>query len=799
MIADSSAEAPAPLLADLRVVIVDAGLSGGYAGRLLADQGAEVIHIEPPRGTELSRRSAEAGSPPGAVYAHLTAGTRRLRLDTANPRSLARAEAIVHECDAVLLDGIGAYGSPTLSRDRIRPWCAGRLLATVTLWGADSPFAGRAGNEFTLQAAVGGTGARGDRDAPPLSADGDRGLWHTGAYAAISLLAAIGTAAARRPTEIDIAAFECMVTAWNLFEWVRRQLWDPPRDLARWTDVPGIERASDGWVGFSLVTPSQWSAYCEMTDAAHLADEPALRQMTGRIAARDDIRAATEPWLTRHTVDEIVAAASARRIPAVPVMPAGRLPEMEHFRQRGTFLPATSTLPQRPAPPYKIDGSRRFRDEAVQDLDGQPADAAVWAERATPPAPVDFAGVGVLDLTAFYAGPYAAQVLAILGADAVHVESARGYDGMRNVTTRPRTEPGWWEFSYVYQGAQAGKRAAAIDLSSPASAHLLDRLLTKYDIVLENFSRDVAPRLGLVYDELAARNPGVIFLRSPGFGLDGPWSHLRAFAMTGDQISGLAWRTGWEGGRPTSPRTIGDSFTALHSAFAVIAAMRRRAVTGRGAFIEMSSMEVSINLAAEEVVEWTAHGIEMGRTGNRSSRVAPQGVYAAAGVDTWIAVSVDTDEAWKALLGVLGDVVTAPDVSSWTAADRVLRQEEIDGWITAWTSTRPAEPAVAALQTVGVAAELVPLASHLASDDRLRDRGYFFPFEHPLAGVLDYSGLPWLMDGLRAGPSGPAPLFGEHTVDVLREVGVPLEEIAALASGGVVGGTPPLEPPAART
>jgi crotonobetainyl-CoA:carnitine CoA-transferase CaiB-like acyl-CoA transferase len=781
-----------PLLTGLRIVVVDAGLAGGYAGKLFADQGADVVHIEPLGGTELSRRSAEAGSPAGAVYRHLTAGTRRIQVDASESETLSALRAIILECDAVILDAVGAGLHPTLTLEQITPWCVGSVLANISLWGKDATHADWLGNEFTLQVAVGGTGSRGGPDTPPLSADGDRGFWHTGAYTAVGVLAALGTAPADRPKLLDISAFECMVTAWNLFEWIRRVLWESPRDMARWTDVPGIERALDGWVGFSLVTPSQWRSYCEMTESPQLASEPAFQQLTGRSASHERIREATDPWMSKHTVEEIVAQAGARRIPAVPVVPAGRLSQMEHFRERHTFVPASHDLPERPAPPFKVDGVRRYRNEPVNEL--STADS-VWPARDDTPQSLDLSELAVLDVTAFYAGPYATQVLAMLGADVVHVEAPERYDGMRNVAQRPRTQDNWWEFAYVYQGAQAGKRSLALDLGQPKSSGVLDRLLSKYDVVLENFSLDVAPRLGLVYEELLDRNPGTIFLRSPGFGLDGPWSPLRAFAMTGDQISGLAWRTGWEGGRPTSPRTIGDSFTALHSAFVVLAALRRRASTGRGAFIEMSSMEVSINLTAEESIEWSAHGIEMGRTGNRSRRIAPQGVYAAAGDDVWLALSVDTDEAWRGLLQGLGEKVAAKDAVSWSVIDRVARHDEIDAWINAWASELSVESAVATLQAQGVAAEPVPLASRVAEDVRLRRRGYFFPFEHPIAGRLDYTGLPWLIDGHRPGPSGPAPLFGQDTEDVLSEVGIGPEEIALLTEEGVVGGHPPVDRP----
>jgi crotonobetainyl-CoA:carnitine CoA-transferase CaiB-like acyl-CoA transferase len=785
-----AASTPKPL-AETRIVVVDAGLAGGYLGRLFADAGAEVVHIEPLGGTALRHRSASPGTPSGALYRHLTAGTVRLSVDPGSSRDVARAADAVGTCDAAVIDCIGGGAQPTLTAAQAEPWCAGRVLAAVSLWGIDGPDPGRAGTEFTLQAAVGGTGGRGRPDSPPLSAGGERGFWHTGAYTAIGVLAALGTAPPTRPVVLDVSAFECMVTGWNPYEWIRKTLYDPPRAMARWTDVPSVERARDGWVGISIISPDQWRAYCDMTGASELADDPSLSLLVPRSSAHVRIRAATEPWLLAHTVDEVVAAAAARRIPAVPVGPAGALPGNEHFRERGTFLGAADGLPLRPAAPYLIDGVRPRADSPIRDA--PPAGTPLWKERQHGAMPLNLDRTGVLDVSAYWAGPFATQVLALHGADVVHVESARRYDAIRNVTTRPRSEENWWEFSCVYQGAQAGKRSLTLDLADPRGTEVLHRLTDRYDVIVENFSRDVAPKLGLSYDNLAARKPGIILVRMPGFGLSGPWSHYRAFAMTGDQVSGLAWRTGWPDDRPTCPRTVGDSFTGLHGAFVALAALRHRARTGEGAMIEISSIEVSISLAAEEVVESSADGLALGRPGNRSERYAPQGIYPAAGTDEWLALCADSDAAWRELTRLTGLSTVLPGAESWDVRERAARHDEIDDHLGTWNSGLQASAAADLLQRAGIAAERVLPVSSLDENQLLRERGFFSRLDHPLAGPVDYVGLPWRTDGSRPRPVTPAPLFGQQTDDIMRAVGVPAADIAQLKDEGVAGGTPPVD------
>jgi crotonobetainyl-CoA:carnitine CoA-transferase CaiB-like acyl-CoA transferase len=783
-----------PALTNIRVAIVDAGIAGGYLGRLLADAGAEVAHIEPREGTILQRRSARPDSPAGALYSHLSAGTMRLRIEPSDAADLARAVDALAAADVVVFDAIGADSRPTLTAAQLGSRCNGKIIVHLTLWGRGHAGSDRAGTEFTLQAAVGGTGGRGRPDSPPLSAGGDRGLWHTGAYAAIAVLAALGSAPATQPVELDVSAFECMVTGWNPYEWIRKVLYDPPRQMPRWTDVPSVERAKDGWVGITIITPDQWRAYCDMTEATDLLNDPTLSLLVPRSAEHERIRSATQPWLSRHTVAEVVAAAAKRRIPAVPVGPAGTLPELEHFQVRHTFIQAQDGLPQRPAAPYLLDGTRPCADFPVREVSGD--HMRVWAERS-PDAiadPLPLQELGILDVTAYWAGPIGTQVLAHLGADVVHVESAQRYDGIRNVTTRPRTEPGWWEYSFVYQGAQAGKRSLVLDLGDHRAVAALHRLLPRYDVIVENFSRDVAPKLGLAYEDLAARREGLIMVRMPGFGLSGPWSHYRAYAMTGDQLSGLAWRTGWPDDRPTCPRTIGDSFTGLHAAFAILVALHRRARTGGGALVEISSMEVAISLAAEEVVESTMNGLELGRPGNRSDRCAPQGVYRAAGEDDWVALCVDSDQMWRSLLQVAELEQQVPDATSWDLGERIGQHDKIDRALSNWFAAHSASEATKLLQQAGIAAEIVIATSELEENQLLHDRDFFRRLTHPLAGPLAYAALPWTINGRRPAPTSAAPLFDEHTDLVLHQAGLSDHDTAELRALKVIGGHPPIAP-----
>ena len=274
-------------------------------------------------------------------------------------------------------------------------------------------------------------------------------------------------------------------------------------------------------------------------------------------------------------------------------------------------------LPIRPAP-------------RLGDADGE----SLWESRlSTPQAPTDDApltGVRVVDFTAFWAGPAATHLLATLGADVVKIESPARPDGMRFATTRPPSDPEWVEYSPTFHAANPGKRSVAIDFSTAEGRELVLRLVERADVVIENFTPRVMPNVGLDYDTLAARRPGLVMVRMPAFGLDGPWRDHSGFAQTSEQVSGIAWLTGTPAIEPIVRSTV-DPIAGIHGALAVVAALAHRRRTGNGLLVELPMAEVALNVAAEPIVTWSAYGTLLERQGARGPHGAPQNVYACRG------------------------------------------------------------------------------------------------------------------------------------------------------------------------
>ena len=215
---------------------------------------------------------------------------------------------------------------------------------------------------------------------------------------------------------------------------------------------------------------------------------------------------------------------------------------------------------------------------------------------------------------------------------------------------RPPTDPQWWEWSSFFQATNTNKRDVTLDMTHEAGRALARRLVGECDVVVENYSPRVMDSWGLGWDDVRALRPDVIIVRMPAFGLDGPWRDRGGFAMTVEQISGMAWLTGFADDGPVVPRGACDVLAGLHAIVALLGALEHRRLTGEGLLVEVPMAEAALNVAAEQTIEWTANDVLLSRNGNRSFQAAPQGVYACGDTeetDHYLVLSVESDAQWR--------------------------------------------------------------------------------------------------------------------------------------------------------
>jgi len=468
--------------------------------------------------------------------------------------------------------------------------------------------------------------------------------------------------------------------------------------------------------------------------------------------------------------------------------------ELEQVRARGVLVDDATGTFRMPRRPWTIDGEPAPAPAPAPAIGAHDTDAVVRADPRPTPAGRNappLAGLRVVDLTAWWAGPSASGLFAALGAEVVHVESIQRMDGVRLTGGAFADRDEWWEYSAFFLHANANKDDVTLDLNSVSGRALLLRLVERADLVIENYTPRVLEAFDLGWDVIHATNPRAVMVRMPAFGLDGPWRDRPGFAQTMEQVTGLAWMTGYADDQPRIQRGPCDPNAGMHGAFAALVALARRDRTGVGCLVEAPMFEAALNIAAEPVIEWTAYGNRIGRDGNRGPAAAPQGLYACTGPESWVALAVETDAQWHALARVIGRPELADDPTLATYTARRGDHDRIDAAIAAWTGARPVDTAVTELNRAGVPAARV-IDPRLASEQRqLAARGYFERITHPVAGTHPTPTLPWRARGIAHWIHRPAPLLGEHNAEVLGDrLGCTEEELAALEADGVIGTRP---------
>jgi crotonobetainyl-CoA:carnitine CoA-transferase CaiB-like acyl-CoA transferase len=534
--------------------------------------------------------------------------------------------------------------------------------------------------------------------------------------------------------------------------------------------------------------------FLAMVGRDDLCGVPGLRSDPAR---RAEIEGSVQAWTTTRTTAEIVETASLYRIPVAPIGNGSNLADHEHLADRAVYVADREAGFSCPKPPYKLNGARPPLTGLAPSL-GQDTGQVEPRSRptGTRPAPeggeLPFAGLRVLDLTCWWAGPGATQFLAALGADVIHVESIQRIDGMRPAATIPfASRERWWEYSSFFLNINVNKRGLTLNLDDPAGMALAKRLIGWADLVVENYTPRVMEHFGLDWPAVHALNPRAVMVRMPAFGLDGPWRDRVGFAQTMEEMSGLAWITGFRDGPPVLPRGPCDPLGAMHGAFAIQVALAQRDRDGDGLLLEVPLIESALNVSAEQVLDFTAYGRLLERDGNRSPGVAPQGVYACSGDEQWLAVSIATDEQWRRLRAALGGPAWAADPRLDHCEGRRQAHDEIDGQLTAWAARQRLPDAVELLSGAGVPA--APVVDHRAvsSHPQMTERGFFEWCDHPVVGRHPMFGMPFRYSGVDRWIRQPAPTLGEHNAEVLGGIlGLTGDEIDKLAADKVIGTEP---------
>ncbi len=394
-------------------------------------------------------------------------------------------------------------------------------------------------------------------------------------------------------------------------------------------------------------------------------------------------------------------------------------------------------------------------------------------------SPLD--GIRVVDFCWAWAGPYGSLQLAHLGADVIRIESAKRLCPSRLIPPWPDNESGVNRAGYFNQYNQ-GKRSLTLDLKAPQAIDIAKALVSKSDIVMNNFASGVMEKLGVGYDVLRRIKPDIIMVSLPGYGTSGPEKDFVSYGPPQVAQSGLSALTGYVGGPPMMAGfSYGDPNGGIHATFAVMAALLHREKTGQGQYIDLSQWEAAIMLLPEALMDYSMNDTQPERMGNRDPHMAPHGVFRSKGDDRWVSLSVRDEAEWQRLCEVMGRPELSADARFASLAARKENEAALEEIVTAWTQERTADEATQALQKAGIPAYPSLDAIDMINNPHVGARDYFVELEHPEVGTRRHMGIPWTMSRTPCEIRRPAPCLGQDTDAVLTDiVGLSQDEIAAL-------------------
>lgn len=601
----------------------------------------------------------------------------------------------------------------------------GALHVSISWFAPGGPRADWPATDETILAAAGLANTFGESDGPPTLAQGHVPQLLAGANACAVAIAALLAPRAERPRRVEVDVFEstiCLTETGAIAALVNPRAIAPRMGVNRF--APTYPTTSyetiDGWVGVTCITPAQWSAMCDAIGRPELAADESMSTGLQRLFAADAVDAALAPAIRARTTAEWVAEGDHRRIPITSLPTPAELPHHEHWADRGSFGPIGDTATLAPTIPFS--GS----------FDGDPVDR--WQPRTDVDGPLS--GLRVVDFTMGWAGPFATRTLGDLGADVVKIESDSHPDWWRGWEPAADADPPEIEIQPHFNAMNRNKRGVSLDLQTEEGRDLARALIARADVVIDNYAAGVLDKLGLGHDVHRVLRPGIVSVSMPAFGTAGPLAGLRAYGSTVEQASGLPWVNGHAHWPPSLQHVaFGDPIAGLYGALATVAALAGRQRLG-GSSVELAQVACLFELCADAIVAAQVTG-EVPRTGSVRPRLGTSDAFVAAD-GRYVAVATDVEDAER---------------------------------VRAFVGERVADDAASELRSRGIAAATVVGSHDLGLDDHLRRTGYWQELERVHVGTHPLGAPAYRIDGVRPAPRRPAPVVGEHTVEVVAELG----------------------------
>jgi crotonobetainyl-CoA:carnitine CoA-transferase CaiB-like acyl-CoA transferase len=402
------------------------------------------------------------------------------------------------------------------------------------------------------------------------------------------------------------------------------------------------------------------------------------------------------------------------------------------------------------------------------------------AQRSQPASSGPLAGVRVLDLSRILSGPFATMIFADLGADVIKLENPRTGDD-----TREWAPPYQGDQSAYFLSVNRNKRGVAVDLKTEQGRDIALRLADGADVLVENFRPGTASRLGLGYDQLTARNPRLIYASISGFGQTGPSASEPGYDAIAQALGGLMSVTGEADGEPVRVgNSAADLGAAMWAAIGILAALHARHTTGRGEWIDISLLDGQIASLTYLAGGYFASGEVPRRYGSAHPSIVPYQALRTG--DGLLMVAVGNDALWQRFARLVGLTELVDDPRFLTNPQRVANRAELIRLIETALSARGSAAWAEQLSRAGIPAGAINSIDVALVHPQVQSRNMVLTTEHPTAGTLRMTGSPIKLAEYTATVRRPPPTLGEHTDEVLSELGYSAAEITAMRGDGAI-------------
>jgi crotonobetainyl-CoA:carnitine CoA-transferase CaiB-like acyl-CoA transferase len=387
--------------------------------------------------------------------------------------------------------------------------------------------------------------------------------------------------------------------------------------------------------------------------------------------------------------------------------------------------------------------------------------------------PGPLAGLRVLELARILAGPWAGQILADLGADVVKVERSKTGDDTR-AWGPPFIEAkdGGHLGAAYFHATNRGKRSIEADFESEDGKRIVKKLAARSDVLIENFKVGGLAKFGLDYKSLVAECPRLVYCSVTGFGQDGPYASRAGYDLMAQGMGGFMSLTGTADGEPTRGGVpVSDIFTGVYSVIGILAALAQRERTGKGCYVDTALVDSTVGVLANQGMNYLASGKVPARIGNAHPNIVPYQVFTVA--DGYIIIATGNDSQYVKLCGVLGVPEFAKDPKYIDNKARLANRAELVGKLTALTVKFKMQDLADKLEAVGVPAGPINNLDQVFDDPHVKHRGMKLdlPSAYAKLGTIPGIRTPIMVDGKPMAAVHPAPRLGEHTAEILKEIG----------------------------